>query len=262
MMDFEPWRKRFEQDLRRGTKEWMAFQAWREHLEEFKKSAALRPTWDPKPLPEGHPFKDPKRYMLGRLYHGTLLPSDEDIRKQEEKRKQDEYTLNELEKLATHAESFVGHLWKRGFWVSAEDDYFKVDLTPLLPLYNNAVQSSRHALWLLRRRYVRKPDVIDHCLALIIELKNLRLGKRRPSNFTSSVRKPPGQPRREWLGIPERQVLALVCLALRAHGHNAKEIDSVDPSHVRYGNVRRRVDSRMREVIAQFDEISASMRKQ
>jgi hypothetical protein len=243
MMTFEQWWKRFEQSLRVGTPAWKAFQAWSQHIVEFQRSASQMPKWNVvrRPSPGGSPLSPftaaPKTYIAHSLYHGTLPQSDETRKRKKEQKKQDRYALRELDELATHAEEFVAHLSKREPWVATDDDYFCVDLTPLLQVYGGAAQSSRRALSLLQIPYLHNPDVLDRCLPLIAHLT-----RRRHR-------------------VPEPQALALIYSALLAHGHNPEDLASFDPPKFRNGNVRKRLDSRTRRVIAMANVISAHTRK-
>jgi hypothetical protein len=259
-MTFEQWRKRFERSLRNGTPAWKAFEAWRKHLENFQHSAsqmasggALR-----KPSPKGVPLSpftaNPESYIMAFLYSATLPPSENDVQLQKKQHKQDEYVLKELERLAKEAEGFVARFSKRetGTRVASEDDYLKVDLAPLLQQYKEVAQSSRWAILLLRRPYLHKPDVLDRCLGLIADLTRRRIREGKVGVPVINDRQ---------LGIPESQALALIRSALLAQGHSEEEIASLDPLKARDGNVRKRLDSRTRDLIAIFDAISAQTRK-
>lgn len=271
-MTFEQWRTSIEKHyLVQGTDEWRGFQAWLEHLEGFRASAARSPNWDPKLLPEGHPFKDPKRYILRKLYNGTLLPTNEDVKRRESQRKKDEKTLEQLADLTTRANKLVKlatHDLPEANVVTSQDGDWTIDLTPLLRLYEDAaenyeraIQSSREVLWILQAKHVQAPDIIDHCLGLIVELKKLRPRRPKPGNSPLCVSEPPGERKRKSRGISEKQALALVYVALLAHGHDADDLDILDPENSRWGNVRRRVDTRTRRVIAVADRLAALVRK-
>jgi len=176
----------------------------------------------------------------------------EPTQKQKQRHKQDEYILRELDTLATEAERFVAHFSKRETWVASDDDHLKVDLIPLLQQYEEVAQSSRWAIFLLRRPYLHKPDVLDRCLGLIAFLTRRRIRERKTGVPDVNDRQ---------MGIPEPQALALIHSALLAQGHSEEEIASLDPLKVRDGNVRKRLDSRTRDLIAIFDAISAQTRK-
>jgi hypothetical protein len=207
IMNFDQWRKRFQDKLIVGTPEWKAFDAWRHHLEEFQRSAAKMPNWDVirKDSGKGDPFSTaPEKYILNRLYYGTLPPSDEDTRKQQDRKKLDTDIRKELENLAAHAEKFV----EADNEVATEDDYFTFDLTPLRQLYREAAQSSRRALAQLRRPYSREPDILDRCLGLIAALPMGGDRKRKAGGPNSHVNERP-QTKAESRGITEPQAVAI-----------------------------------------------------
>jgi hypothetical protein len=257
-MTFERWQKRFQQSLKNGTPAWEAFEAWRKHLEGFQRSASKMPDVDvlsrsvKKAMLSSPSMVDPVSYIMGSIYHATLPPAQDDLQNQKKQHRRDEYVLKELDRLAREADRFVAHFGKRKSWVASDDDYLKVDLSPLLQQYEEVAQSSRWALLLLRRRYLHKPDVLDRCLGLIAFLTRSRIRERKVHDRGANDRQ---------LGIPESQALALIHSALLAQGHREDEIAILDPLKVRDGNVRKRLDSRTRDVIAIFDAISARTRK-
>src|ERR1017187_1820379 len=258
IMTFEQWRKSFLNKLRVGSPEWQAFHAWRHHLDEFQRSAAKMPRWDVirKHSAKGNPFTTaPEIYILNRLYHGTLPESDKALKQKNERKKEDHYTLKELDKLATHAEEFVAHLSKRESWVASEDDYSRVDLIPLLQIYGDAAQSSRRALSLLRRPYLHNPDVLDRCLGLIAYLTRLRHRKRKKESPISDASD------RQPAGVSEKGALALIHSALLAHGYKPEDLANFGAPKFRNGNVRKRLGSRTRSVAAVANVISAQTRK-
>jgi hypothetical protein len=261
-MTFEHWQKKFEQFLRvgpEGEPAGRAFDTWCEEVRTFQESASRMPHLEK--LPKGNPYTTtPETYVLHRIYYGTLLPSDDESRKRQNQRKRDEYTCKELDSLARHAERFVVQLRTMGSEVSTDDGYFALNLGPLLQLYTEAAQSSRVALSLLRRPYLHKADILDQCLGLFATLTRRRYDKRNARAPISHL-SDDAQPKGERLGIPEPEAVALVYLALRAHGFKKEELASLDPLKVRDGNVRKRLDSRIRRVVATANVISARTRK-
>jgi hypothetical protein len=288
-MSFEQWRATIERDyFIEGTPEWKGFQGWLKHLEAFKRSAASMPNWDPKRLPEGHPFKDPKTYILRKLYYGTLIPAKNSGECNTSKRQNEENILK-LENLTKHARSQIArlttdineieeaaaHSTRLAMSVVSQDEDWEIDIAPLVLLYKGAkgmlecaVQQSSEVLGIVGGEHVQEADIVDHCLGLIVKLKSLGVLERKPvrSQQSSDLTCLPspsfsGRQKSKSGVISEPQVLALVYAALLAHGHDPDELDALNPAASRYGNVRRRLDTRMLRAIAVADKLSALVRK-
>jgi hypothetical protein len=243
VMTFEEWQKTFQRSFRarHGKLARGAFDAWCKKVRAMQEWAS-RLSYLEK-LPIGHPWNTaPEIYVSKRIYYGTLPPSQEDSRTRQNLRKRDKYTCKELYSLASHAEQFVAHLWSAGPEILSEDEYFTLNLWPVLQSYKEAAQSSRVALSLLQRPYLHKRDILDQCIGLLATLINGRYGKGSK-------------------GIPIPQAVALVYLALLAHGYKEEQLASLDPLKARDGNVRKRLGSRTRSVVAVANLISAQTRK-
>src|SRR5664280_1235080 len=173
-MTFEQWRDKFQKKLPERKLASQAFRAWCEHREEFQNSAqAMLVRMCLPQSPVDSPFTaDPKTYVLRSLYRETRPPSDEEVRQERKRRKEDEYTLTQLEALITQTEDFLRHLKSRNLFVTRKDELWSFNLSPLLGAYGDATDRARYALSLLRKKHAREPDLIDGCLWLYADLRD------------------------------------------------------------------------------------------
>jgi|SRR5664280_1704026 len=106
-MTFEQWRDKFQKKLPERKLASQAFRAWCEHREEFQNSAqAMLVRMCLPQSPVDSPFTaDPKTYVLRSLYRETRPPSDEEVRQERKRRKEDEYCASPQSK--THQEQCI-----------------------------------------------------------------------------------------------------------------------------------------------------------
>jgi hypothetical protein len=68
-------------------------------------------------------------------------------------------------------------------------------------------------------------------------------------------------PRKREPAISDTQVMAILELALWAHGIDEQELDRLNPGLAHDGKVRKRLDSRSADLIKMLNKISARTRK-
>jgi hypothetical protein len=204
---FETWRERFEKSILVKTPEWTALQQYIGFLEQGSSDRPLSPS------PVDH-----RTIALQLIYGSTCPPRQQD----EQNHKRDAYIRKALRSITIQAESFVSNLRNAVLFdagpviVKGDSHAPGIDLSSLLKQYQSVAKSSRAYLALLEWRWITKERLVDRGIGLSLELE-------RKCN------------------IRERLALALVRLALLAHGCPEDELEDLrDPDKIRAGNFRKR----------------------
>jgi hypothetical protein len=218
---FETWRERFEKSIGGRTREWTAFHTYMGFLEQ---QFSGKPQWA---------RFDVRRVALLLIYASTG-PAP---RLDEQKRKRDAYIRKALRGITIQVESFVSNLrntaqFHKGRVIVRGDSHaLGIDLSSLLNQYQCVVESSRSYLSFLEWRWVRRPNILDQGIGLSLTL-------------TKECR------------VQERPALALVRLALLAHGYPEDKLEDLrDPGKIRAGNFRKRKEVYLKQR-AYFDNIA------
>jgi hypothetical protein len=144
-------------------------------------------------------------------------------------------------------DSFVGELENVKCVVSI-DDFWQLDLTPVCDVYRQAATLSREALELhsmLRQSYVHKSDILDLSLSLAAGLRGKTKARDKKSVPLMS----------------EKEIVALLNAAMSAQGYKGKQLDMLDPELARHGDLRKRLATRQKSLVASLNKISARTRK-
>jgi hypothetical protein len=219
---FETWRRSFELKLMDRRQARKAFEAWQQHVRDLRKFAQRIPSF--KKLP-GDPYilprdTGPKTYVLKKLYYWTR-PLDVGSGRLPKKLLRDIDKFTKL--LEKRSKQFLNEYVNEPYSLEGYDDDDQWLVAELFLFYRRTARVSRAAYSFLSHSYQRQPDLLDQCLPLIARLK-----------YVVKVR--------------EREILALVKLALEANGHT-QGLASFDPSptSVDRGTVRNRLSRRISE---------------
>lgn len=215
---FEEWRRRFEKILLARTEAWTALRTYIGFLEQ-RPSRWLR--W----MGQENPSRADVRTGALRLIYGHTLPL---LQLNEQKRKSNAYTRKALRDSIKQAESVISCLQNTtfnglpGVFVPGDILAPKIDLFPLLDKYQSMVECATGFLALFDWQCAHKSNVLDQAVSLTIVLERD-------------------------CKLQERQALALVRLALLAHGYPEDELeDLMDPHKIRAGNFRKRKEASLK----------------
>jgi hypothetical protein len=229
-VDFKAWQKRFNRLLLVGKPAWKALHKWLRR-EEYREEVLSKPEIligkeivKQERFPAGN-AESRMTLLLNQLYSETRPP-------EQNRKKRDNQVLKALDSLATQAEAFIKNLQTTGVWIEAEDCSSELDVTALLNIYNTAAKDSRYVLDLLRREYVHRSDVLARCWGIIFYLQST-------------------------IGVTESHAVALVRLALCAHGY---DLDDLVLSHlsdhsVSAGTIRKRIAKKRQTVFATMAQV-------
>jgi hypothetical protein len=167
---------------------------------------------------------DVRTDALRSIYEDTLpLPQ-----LSEQKRKSEAYTRKALRDSIKQAENVISCLENStfnglpGVFVPADVLVPKIDVFPLREKYQEMVECATGFLALFDWRSAHKPNILDQAVSLTIVLERD-------------------------CKLQERQALALVRLALLAHGYPEEELEDLrDPYKIRAGNFRKRKEASLK----------------